>query len=203
MARNFAVDEILRSLSHEDAWEFERMVYGPGKPRLDKLQQFLATKGHRATPAAIGRWYAANRDRYQVVPPDMALHRTLTGAAARRDRLQAILDRNWPGIETALNNGLSGGENSVKTALKLLEAIAALDLGVRVAAQQMHDLEVRIEQEKLVMATIHQVFSYLHLEMERQGVDSLRAEALEPMLNAVSDRIALENKFQKHAADLS
>jgi len=197
MARRLAVDEALRSLPRDDAWEFQRRVYGPGTPCFKELREFLASKGKRVSDASLSTWYERNRAKYETCPPELALWQTMTGAVERRQELQQVLSQNW----SAIADGFASKAGDPKVALKLLDALNSLDLGVRVASEQLHNLTVKMSQEKLVMATIGQVFDYLQLEMERQGLDSLRAEALEPMANAISDRIALENKFQ-YASDL-
>jgi hypothetical protein len=69
-----------------------------------------------------------------------------------------------------------------------------------VAAEQLHNLEARVRQEEIVLSTIEQVFIYLEAEMGRQGLDSLRLEALEPMFNAIAARIAHENNFKNQTA---
>lgn len=191
MARRLAIDEALRSLPKDDAWNFERLVYGPGTPNFTELAEWLAAKGVKVKRESVAIWYRRNRDRYQTCPPELALWRTLTGAVERRDRLQTLVESNWD----ALERGFADNLGTPAIALKLLDAIATLDLGVRVASEQLHNLEVKLDQEKLVMATVNQVFAYLALEMERSGLDALRMEALEPMANAIADRISLENKF--------
>lgn len=196
MTRKLSVDTALNSLSPEKGWEFQRMVYGPGVPNFQDLAAWLASHGQKVTRQAVSTWYRHNRAKYQTVPPEMALWNTLTNAQTRRDRLQAILDRNWDSVES----GLEQSSNDPKVVMELLKAIAALDQGVRVAAQQIHTLEVRLEHEKLVMATVHQVFYYLEMEMQRQSIDALRAEALDSMSQSIADRIAVENKFRAPAA---
>jgi hypothetical protein len=101
------------------------------------------------------------------------------------------LDANWEKVEASLQEAIAtpGG------VVKVLELMATLDLGVRVAADQMNSLEVRLDQQKLVQATIAQVFSYVRLELKAQGLDALRAEALEAIEGAIADRIAGENQF--------
>lgn len=195
MSRRLAVDEILRNLPRDDAWEFQRRVYGPGTPSFKELREFLATKGKRVSESSLKTWYERNRSKYETAPPELILWQTMTGAAGRRDRLAELLDQNWDGFAAGVAAAAVDADNS-KTLFKLLDAIAALDLGTRVASEQLHNLEVKISQEKLVMATVNQVFEYLVLEMGRQGVESLRLDALEAMEDAIADRIALENKFQ-------
>lgn len=196
MARRLAVDDALQSMARDDAWEFQRQVYGPGTPSFKKLAEWFATKGRKVSEASLSTWYGHNRAKYETCPPELALWQTLTGAVERREQLQAILSQNWG----AIAEGFAAKAGDPKVSLKLLDAIAALDLGTRVAAEQLHNLEARVRQEEIVLSTIEQVFIYLEAEMGRQGLDSLRLEALEPMCNAIASRIANENNFKNQTA---
>ncbi|NJL82875.1 MAG: hypothetical protein HC890_07820 [Chloroflexaceae bacterium] len=196
MTRRLAVDEALRSLARDDAWDFQRQVYGPGTPCFKDLAAWFASKGQKVTESSLSTWYGRNRAKYETCPPELALWQTLTGAVDRREQLQAILSQNW----SAIAQGFADQAGDPRVALKLLDAIAALDLGTRVAAEQLHNLEVRVRQEEIVLSTIEQVFIYLAAEMTRQGLDSLRMEALEPMCVAISARIAHENNFKNQTA---
>jgi len=167
------------------------MCMGPGSPCFADLVRWLGDRGHKIKSENVANWYTANRDRFDMVSPRYALWRTLTAAEARRERMGKFLDANWERVEASLQEAIatSGG------AVKVLELMATLDLGVRVAADQMHSLEVRLDQQKVVQATIAQVFGYLRLELKAQGLDALRVEALEAIEGAIADRIAGENQF--------
>jgi hypothetical protein len=191
MARRFAVDQILETMPREDYLAFEELCMVPGLPCFRKLHEWLAERGYRTTEEAVSRWYHANRDRYSTISPKLALWRTLTLADGRRDRLNQFLGDNWEALEQSLVSAIATGSG----ALKVLELMATVDLGVRVAAAQLHNLEVRIEQKEIVEATIAQVFRYIDLELQTQGLESLRREGLEALEGAIATRIASENRF--------
>lgn len=194
MSRRYTVDEILQDMPREDALIFEELCMGPGTPCFQRLWQWLQDRGYHTTQNAVSRWYSANRDRFDLISPKLALWRSLSQADGRRDRLSRLLSeaKNWNALEKALEEAMAT-PNGV---LKILELMATLDLGVRVAAAQLHNLEVRLEQQAIIEATIAQVFRYIQLELQGQGMDSLRLEALEALEGAIATRIATENKFK-------
>jgi hypothetical protein len=191
MARRFAVDQLMQSMPREDYLAFEELCMVPGLPCFKDLHLWLESRGYHTTEEAVSRWYHANRDRYATVSPRLALWRTLTLADGRRDRLNQFLGDNWETLEQSLAAAVatSGG------ALKVLELMATVDLGVRVAAAQLNNLEVRLEQKEIIEATIAQVFRYIDLELQGQGLDALRREGLEALEGAIATRIASENRF--------
>lgn len=191
MARRYTVDEILGRMPREDYLAFEELCITPGTPCFKRLWEWLGDRGYVTTQEAVSRWYAANRDRFSMVSPRLALWRSLSQADERRQRFGTWLDSNWTDVEQSLGDALRAGN-----VIKLLELMATLDLGVRVAASQLHNLETRMDQRVVIEATIAQVFRYIHLELQGNGLDSLRLEALEALEGAIADRIASENKWQ-------
>ena len=192
MARRYAVDQILQNMEREDYLAFEELCMVPGTPNYRELHLWLAQRGHHTTEEAVSRWYQVNRDRYSTVSPKLALLRSLAKADARRDSLAKYISDNWDKVEASLESMISTGEGVVK----VLDLLNKVDLGVRVAAAQIHNLEVRLEQQTIIEATIAQVFRYIQLELQTQGIESLRVDALEALEGAIATRIAAENRFQ-------